>query len=157
MSRRSPRRMSAFTVALTGMTAEETTTLNNNGILNDIDLGTLSKADFDQILPNATIVVRRRLYAIGQYATAGETIDGSTTMLDILTRLNTNTNSPSSVAAPPATFFQQDPSRGAPKMYVDRLTEFAGTPIKWEDWSIGTGAILGQTACIFNTVEHGSR
>ena len=30
-------------------------------------------------------------------------------------------------------------------MYVDGLTDFGGVPIKWEDWSIGTGATLGQT------------
>jgi hypothetical protein len=136
--------MSAFTVALAGMTPEEAAMLNDNGILNDVDLGTLSQSDFDQLLPNATIVVRRRLYSIGQYATAGENIDASTTMLDILTRLNKNTSPTMSAEGPPTAFFA-DPSRGAPKMYVDGLTEFAGAPIKWEDWSIGTGATLGQT------------
>ena len=30
-------------------------------------------------------------------------------------------------------------------MYVDGLTDCAGTPITWEDWSIRTGATLGQT------------
>jgi hypothetical protein len=135
--------MSAFTVALAGMTPEQTATLNDNGILNDIDLGTLSQSDFDQLLPNATIVIRRRLYSIGQYATTGENIDATTTMLDILTKLNRNIT-PTSVAGP-STAFLADPSRGAPKMYVDGLTEFAGAPIKWEDWSIGTGATLGQT------------
>jgi hypothetical protein len=135
--------MSAFTVALSGMTPEQTTKLNDYGIINDIDLGTLSQSDFDQLLPSATIVVRRRLYSIGQYATSGETIDASTTMLDILTRLNRNTSPPSGANLP--THFIADPTRGAPKMYVDGSTDFAGAPIKWEDWSIGTGTTLGQT------------
>ena len=135
--------MSALTIALAGMTSEHAATLNDNGILNDIDLGTLSQSDFDQLLPNATIVIRRHLLSIGQYATAGENIDATTTMQDILARLNTNTI-PRSVAGP-STAYLADPSRGAPNMYVDGPTEFAGAPIKWEDWSIGTGATLWQT------------
>ena len=39
-----------------------------------------------------------------------------------------------------------DPSRGAPKIYVDSLKDFSGEPIDWEEWYIGTGATLGQTA-----------
>ena len=136
--------MSTYTVALAGVTAEQLTQLTGNGILNDIDLGTLSQADFDVILPTATIVTRRRLFTIGQYVTSGETVNAATTMLDVLTKINNRNTNPTSVAAPTAAF-NADPSRGAPKMYVDGLTDFGGAPIKWEDWSIGTGATLGQT------------
>lgn len=136
--------MSTYAITLAGVTPEQLTMLTANGILNDVDLGTLSQSDFDELLPNATIVARRRLYSIGQYATSGETITSSTTMLDILTKINNKSTSPTNVADAPTPFFA-DPSRGAPKMYVDGLTDFGGAPIKWEDWSIGTGATLGQT------------
>ena len=136
--------MSTFAAALAGVSQEQMTVLNASGIMNDVDLGTLSQSDFDQILPDSTIVTRRRLFAIGQYATSGETITAETTMLDILRQVNNRNTSSPSVAAYPAVSVP-DPSRGAPKMYVDGLSEFGGAPIKWEDWSIGTGATLGQT------------
>ena len=135
--------MSSFATTLAGVTGDQVTLLVNAGVLNDIDLGTLSQSDFDTLVPDASIVTRRRLFSIGQYVTTGEVLDAETTMLHILTKLK-NITSPTSVAAPPAAFFP-DPSRGAPKMYVDGLTDFGGAPIKWEDWSIGTGATLGQT------------
>lgn len=137
--------MSTHTVALSGVTPEQVALLSASGITNDVDLGTLSQADFDDILPSATIVTRRRLFSIGQYATSGESITATTTMLEILTKLNTKSTNPTNVTAPSTAAFFQDPSRGAPKMYVDGLTDFGGAPIKWEDWYIGTGATLGQT------------
>ena len=33
-----------------------------------------------------------------------------------------------------------------PRKYVDALKDFSGDPIDWEEWYIGTGATLGQTA-----------
>lgn len=136
--------MSTFALALAGITPEQMTLLSENGIQNDVDLGTVSLTDFDTILPDANVVTRRRLYSIGQFVTSGDSLTAATTMLDILTRINNRSANPTSIAAPPAAFFP-DPSRGAPKMYVDGLTDFGGVPIKWEDWSIGTGATLGQT------------
>jgi hypothetical protein len=135
--------MSTFAGTLAGVTRDQMTLLVNAGVLNDVDLGTLTQSDFDTLLPEASIVTRRRLFSIGQFVTSGEVLDAETSMLDILTKLK-NASSPTSTAAPAAAFFQ-DPSRGAPKMYVDGLTDFGGAPIKWEDWSIGTGATLGQT------------
>lgn len=116
--------MSSFATALAGVTGDQVTLLVNAGVLIDIDLGTLSQSDFDTLVPDASIVTRRRLFSIGQYVTTGEVLDAETTMLHILTKLK-NITSPTSVAAPPAAFFP-DPSRGAPKMYVDGLTDFGG-------------------------------
>lgn len=48
------------TVALAGVTVEKFTKLTDNGILNDIELGTLSQANFDVILPTANIVTRQQ-------------------------------------------------------------------------------------------------
>ena len=136
--------MSTFAIALAGITPEQLTLLSGSGILNDVDLGTLSQSDFDEILPSATIVTRRRLYSIGQYATSGETLTGATTIVDILTKINNKSTSPTTSVTAPLAAYTPDPSRGAPKMYVDGLADFGGVPIKWEDWSIGTGAALGQ-------------
>ena len=145
MYRRSRRKMSTFAVALAGLSPEQVTLLSGSGILNDVDLGTLSQSDFDEILPTATLVTRRRLFSIGQYVTSGETLTSATSMLEILTKINNKNTSPTTVTAAHQVPFFQDPSRGAPKMYVDGLSDFGGAPIKWEDWHIGTGATLGQT------------
>lgn len=117
--------MSTFALALAGITPEQMTLLSENGIQNDVDLGTVSLTDFDTILPDANVVTRRRLYSIGQFVTSGDSLTAATTMLDILTRINNRSANPTSIAAPPAAFFP-DPSRGAPKMYVDGLTDFGG-------------------------------
>ena len=122
--------MSTFTVALSGVTPEQVALLSASGISNDVDLGTLSQSDFDDILPGATIVTRRRLFSIGQFATSGESITATTTMLEILTRINTKSTSSTNTTAVPTAPFFHDPSRGAPKIYVDGLTDFGGAPIK---------------------------
>lgn len=59
--------MSTFALALAGITPEQMTLLSENGIQNDVDLGTVSLTDFDTILPDANVVTRRRLYSIGQF------------------------------------------------------------------------------------------
>lgn len=117
--------MSSFATALADVTGDQVTLLANAGVLNDVDLGTLSQSDFDTLVPEASIVTRRRLFSIGQYVTAGEVLNAETTMLDILTKLK-NITSPTSVAAPPLAAFFPDPSRGAQKRYVDGLTDFGG-------------------------------
>jgi hypothetical protein len=63
--------MSAITVTLAGVTPVQVTLLQDAGILNDVDLGTLSMTDFDIILPESTIVTRRRLHSIGQFVSSG--------------------------------------------------------------------------------------
>ena len=118
--------MSTFAIALAGITPEQLTLLSGSGILNDVDLRTLSQSDFDELLPSATIVTRRRLYSIGQYATSGETLTAATTMLDILTKINNKSTSPTTSVTAPLAANTPDPSRGAPKMYVDGLADFWG-------------------------------
>jgi hypothetical protein len=138
--------MSVLTVTLAGVTPNEVTLLQDAGILNDVDLGTLSVTDFDIILPNSTIVARRRLHSIGQFVSLGGTVSETTTMLDIITRINT----PPPVVVQPTVnanqnAFSDQSSRGAPKIHVGGLTDFGGTPIKWEDWRVNAKATLGQT------------
>ena len=38
------------------------------------------------------------------------------------------------------------PAQGAPKIYVDSLKEFNGSPIDFEEWEIGTTVTIGKTA-----------
>ena len=75
-------------VTLAGVTPIEVTLLQDAGILNNVNLGTLSVTDVDIIIPNSTIVARRRLHSIGQYVSSGGNITEATTMLDILIRIN---------------------------------------------------------------------
>ena len=128
--------MSTFALGLAGITPEQLTLLSGNGILNDVDLRTLSQSDFSEILPTATVVTRRRLYSIGQYATSGETHTAATTMLEILTKLNNKSTNPTSVAAPTAAYLP-DPSRGAPKIYVDGLADFGGFQLSGKTGPLG--------------------
>jgi len=136
--------MSAITVTLASVTPNQVTLLQDAGILNDVDLGTLSMTDFDIILPESTIVTRRRLHSIGQFVSLGGIITEATTMLEVLNRINGPATGQANVNVNQNAF--SDPSsRGAPKIHVGGLTEFGGTPIKWEDWRVNAKATLGQT------------
>jgi hypothetical protein len=41
--------------------------------------------------------------------------------------------------------YPPDPSRGAPKLYIDSLKEYNGNPIDSETWELTTKSTLGQT------------
>jgi hypothetical protein len=129
------------TVTLMGLTTAEMTLLTGAGVGNDNDLTMLTRENIDTVLATSSLVVRGRVFKIAQYIESGAVVTTETTLETVNARISTN-RSPTSVL--PGSFFT-DSMRGAPKMHVDGLTEFIGTPVKWEDWNIGTSSTLGQT------------
>ena len=142
MSRRIPtRRMDPVIVTITELSPDEVNLLSAGGVINSNDLMVLTEADIVALLPAATPLLRRKVVRITEYLQRGNTIDAGTTIQDIMTELT-------APPAPPAgaPIYQPDPTRNAPKVYVNALEEFSGAPIDWEDWSVKTSATLGQTS-----------
>jgi hypothetical protein len=100
------------------------------------------------ILPGATTVRKRKLALVGAYVARGQTLSGTTRIIGIQAYLN----APNIMAAEPQPLppippagYPPDPSRGAPKLYIDSLKEYDGNPINFEIWELATKNTLGQT------------
>ena len=139
---------------LSGLTPEESAALALQGIVSGDDLSIITHEDLKEILPEATVVKRRKLCAIGDFLAQGQAILDGTSMPDIVRYLNTP--AAAIVAAQPAPPRQDipippglpprpppDPDRGALKLYVNSIEKFSGFPIDYEDWAKKTRALLG--------------
>jgi hypothetical protein len=130
-------------VTLAGLTAGDITALSNVGVTSSQEIMLLEMIDIVAILPTATVILRRKLSRIAEYLAKGNLITGATTMQTVMFALSTG--QAANVPPVPPIPYASDPARAAPKLYVDGLEGYDGTPIKWEDWEAGTLATLGQT------------
>ena len=133
---------------LAGMTEEEIALAINTGVNSGSDLSTLCFADITAILPAASIVKRRKLEHISKYIARGQAVTRTTTMEEVVEFVNTpveRPRTPSTGRTGTTTTGAVDPTRGAPRLSVNALTQFCGAPVKFEEWNIMTTATLGQT------------
>jgi hypothetical protein len=126
---------------LAGLTAAQVTALTSGGITSSDDLMILENKDIVLLLPKALVLVIRKLSSIAVYLAAGNEIDSTTTLWEVMTSLSR----PNRRVGTPMTPTTDKAARGAPKLYVDGLETFDGTPIKWEYWEINAFATVGQT------------
>jgi hypothetical protein len=113
-------------VTLAGLTAGQVTTLTSGGITSSEDLMILENEDIVLLLPAASVLVRRRLSNMAEYLAAGSEIDSTTTIRDIMISVSRPNRRTGSTTTP----ITDNTARGAPKLYVDGLETFDGTPIK---------------------------
>jgi hypothetical protein len=116
-------------VTLAGLTAAQVTALTSEGITSSEDLMILENKDIVLLLPGASVLVRRRLSNMAEYLAAGSEIGSTTTIRDIMISVLR----PNRRTGPTATPTTDSTARGAPKLYVDGLETFDGTPIKLEN------------------------
>jgi hypothetical protein len=128
-------------ITLAGLTAAQVSTLISAGITRSDDLMILENKDIVLLLPEALVLIRRRLSNMAKYLAARSEINSTTTIQDIMISLSR----PNIGTGPTATLTTDKTARGAPKLNVDGLETFDGTPIKWENWEMNTFATLGQT------------
>ena len=83
---------------------------------------------------------------LGTFLASGHVVNVQTTMQNVMVTLSMPMATTAQAVVPAVLAMPVDPTRGAPKIYVDALKDFSGDPIDWEEWYIGTGATLGQTA-----------
>jgi hypothetical protein len=128
---------------IAGLSATQVTTLTSRGITSSEDLTILeeSKDNVLLLLTEALVLVRRKISNIlAVYLAAGNKIDSTTTIWDIMISLLR----PNRRAGITTTSTIDNVLRGAPKLFIDGLETFDGTPIKWESWEMNTFAALGQ-------------
>jgi hypothetical protein len=125
------RRMEPMIIALAGLSNSEVATLSDAGVLTSTDLMILAHEDISEVLPNATIFVKRKLSTIGRYLILGGKIEADTTMQSVMQFMVRR-------QAPPVVYLNAG-------LEVNGLEEFSGGTIEWEDWERGTSATLGQT------------
>jgi hypothetical protein len=112
---------------LAGLTAAQVTPVTCRGITTSDDIMILEN-DVVLLLPRASVLVRRKLSNVAVYLAAGNELDSTTTIWDVMTslsRLNRRTGTT-------MTSMTDTAARRAPKLYVDGLENFDGTPIKWK-------------------------
>ena len=73
------RTMDPKVVELSGMTQHELETLANAGVTNT-DKTVLEEADIVQLLPNSSILLRRKLARLGTFLARGHVVNVQTTM-----------------------------------------------------------------------------
>ena len=86
----------------------------------------------------------RKVERVASYIYSGESVRTATTMADITASLVVAHRPIVGTSTTRAHI--ADPSKGAPKLHVNALSEFDGQPINYEDWEKGYKATLGQTA-----------
>ena len=133
-------------INLTRLTVQEVNTLSGGGIVNAEDLAVVNFQDITDLLTEASIVKRRKLSHISKYIASGHIFTSFTTMKEILEYINAPVVTPVLPSIPPPPAAAPDPSRGAPKIYVNSLEKYSGSPIEFEDWELKTRATLGQTS-----------
>jgi hypothetical protein len=139
--------MDVNVIALTGLTGAEVIMLAGEGVANTDDLSILTHEDVAHILPQATTIKKRKLSLVSEYVSRNQTVTDTTTVREIQLYLNTPivAQHPNPVPPVPLAGYTPDPSRGAPKMHINALKEYGGSPIDYEDWSLSTKSTLGQT------------
>ena len=133
---------------LTGITAAEEALLTAEGVINAEELSLLTYEDLTGILPDATTVKKRKLELIREYVQRGEVVTAETTIMGIQAYVLSTASTLQVPAPAPTGGYAPDPSRGAPKLYIDSLKEYSGNPIEFENWELATKSTLGQTTYV---------
>ena len=125
--------MERLKVDLSGLTDTEQATLSAAGIRETTDLMVLEHTDIVNLLPNAGVLEQRKLTQLARYLAAGNQLISLRIMQDIMMNVsalvrNVTVPEKSSVRSSP------DTSKGAPKISVNQLEKFSGSPIDFEDW-----------------------
>ena len=126
---------------LTLINDAELALLNAGGIQDMGDLGFLKFVDIQALLVGSTTVLWRKIERVASYIDSGDSVRTATTMADITASLAL-AHRPT-VGTSTTRTHTADPSKGAPKLHVNALSEFDGQPINYEDWEKGYKATLG--------------
>ena len=118
----------------------EVTAVKGIGIDTEDDLRFSQFVDFPAEIP---VIKRRKLELITRYLANGNALDATITMIGIQEALNAP---PAAAVGPgPGHIGAADPSRGAPKVYTDPLSNFSGDAVDFEEWERKAGATMKQT------------
>ena len=117
---------------LTLINDAELALLNTGGIQDMEDLGFLKYVDIQALLIGSTTVTWRKVERVASYIYIGESVRTATTMADITASLVV-AHPPPIVGTSTTRAHTADPSKGAPKLHVNALSEFDGHPINYED------------------------
>ena len=123
-----------------GLTDDQLAAMKNVGIMNEDDLRYSQFVDYPTTIP---VIVRRKLELITRYLANGNALSASMDMLSVQTAMIAPP--PASVEPGPGHGGAVDPSRGAPKVYTDPLSNFSGDAVDFEDWERKAGATIKQT------------
>jgi hypothetical protein len=132
-------------IQLTGLSNAQVALLTEAGVTNSEELMALTHEDICALLPNGSLLLRRKLSNVAEYLSSGQNIVPNTTMPDIHRHLS-NRKNPAPIQLPPPPPAAMDPTRGAPKMSINGLEDYCGGATKWPDWEMGTEATIGQSA-----------
>ena len=110
------RTMDPKVVELSGMTQHELETLANAGVTNTDNLSVLEEADIVQLLPNSSILLRRKLARLGTFLARGHVVNVQTTMQNVMVTLSTPMATTAQAVVPAVPAVPVDPTRGAPKI-----------------------------------------
>ena len=111
------RTMDPKVVELSGMTQHELETLANAGVTNTDNLSVLEEADIIQLLPNSSILLRRKLARLGTFLERGHVVNVQTTMQNVMVTLSMPMATTAQAVVPAVPAMPVDPTRGAPKIY----------------------------------------
>jgi len=103
-------------VLLSGITDDQNNLLAAGGVNSATDLSMLEHDDVKGILTTASVVLTRKLWRIGKYVAAGQTVQATTTLADITTFFAMSTRPRAAAAAPvpPTAPNALEVMRGAP-------------------------------------------
>ena len=86
--RRSPRRMDQTIVALAGLDAGEVALLNTAGVTDGLILAALGYDGISEVLPEASVVTKKKLEKIATFVAKGNDLTDNTTFDEVIKGLN---------------------------------------------------------------------
>jgi hypothetical protein len=116
--------MESTTIQLTGLSADDLTTLTEAGVTNSMELMSLTHEDVCSILPGASFLKKRKLSNVAKYLAGGQNIDANTQMAEILRYLS-DTAKPAPIQLPipvPPAYHpaEPDPTTAPPELTSKR-------------------------------------
>ena len=115
--------------------------LQGQGINTQLDLSYIRFEDIDDSI---SIVKRRKLEMIVKYLSVdGNALTATTTIEEIRRSVNNEASIRTTIVGGAT---RSSVESGAPKVYIDPLSEFSGNPIDYEDWAGKSRATIRQTA-----------
>ena len=123
-----------------GLTDDQLAAMKNVGIMNEDDLRYSQFVDYPTTIP---VIVRRKLELITRYLANRNALSASMDMLSVQTAMIAPPAA--SVGPGPGHGGAVDPSRGAPKVYTDPISNFSGDAVDFEEWERKAGATMKQT------------
>ncbi|GKY95847.1 hypothetical protein MPSEU_000545300 [Mayamaea pseudoterrestris] len=136
--------MEAIVIALAGLTDEYVAALAAGGIISKDDLGIVSRLDITEALPQAPVMVRRKLELIGDYVFRGQELTVETTIPSIREYLSNQGNPQQPAGAPAAAAVAAAPKNNL-RITVNPLDPFSGAIMDWERWEIKARDTINQS------------